>query len=485
MKGLAEGMHVTTNNIANVSTIGFKKQDILFSDIMYQTQANMGDWWNAQDGSFVAVGQVGQGLQVEAVRTSYTQGAVESSNRLTDLAINGKGFFQVSDDTHTYYTRAGDFVSDNEGVWRTPAGLALNGFSLDGNGGRGELGQIKIDPSQTMPAKATSSINLIMNLPSREDQSFDAENPFFSLLNSYNASNGKALDSQDYSSAQSMLVYDAEGNSRTVTAYFDSAGVQSSTGGRYMEFLLADEASYGMGEAGGGLLMSGVLEFDSTGQLVNVSAFTPTEAGNKDLSTWRTAGTSNGNPVFNLDGAEMSINFGVSAGDGGASSISAAEVGTDPANLPGLGGEIVRSDFSTTGFSSTSMTDSYKQDGYASGVLTNVTVSSDGIITGHFSNSQSIDLYEIPVCRFTSEDGLRREGSNLFSATEQSGVMEMGRAGTENYGEIMAYNIEGSNVDLAQEMVAMIINQRGFQSNSKVVTTADQMLQKAMELKRQ
>ena len=105
-------------------------------------------------------------------------------------------------------------------------------------------------------------------------------------------------------------------------------------------------------------------------------------------------------------------------------------------------------------------------------------------MVGHFSNSESLDLWQIPICRFTSEDGLRREGSNLFSATPDAGQMEMGVAGTENYGTVQAYNIELSNVDMATEMVNMIITQRGFQSNSKVVTTADQMLQKAMELKR-
>lgn len=95
-----------------------------------------------------------------------------------------------------------------------------------------------------------------------------------------------------------------------------------------------------------------------------------------------------------------------------------------------------------------------------------------------------MNLWQIPVCRFTSEDGLHREGNNLFSATPEAGQMDMGVAGTENYGSIEAYATETSNVDMATEMVNMIITQRGFQSNSKVVTTADQMLQKAMELKR-
>ena len=117
-------------------------------------------------------------------------------------------------------------------------------------------------------------------------------------------------------------------------------------------------------------------------------------------------------------------------------------------------------------------------------VQVKVDVNADGTVVGKYSNSESMNLWQIPVCRFTSEDGLRREGNNLFAATKDSGTMEMGVAGTENYGKINAYNIENSNVDMSQEMVNMIVNQRGFQSNSKVVTTADQMLQKAMELKR-
>lgn len=485
MKGLAEGMHVTTNNIANVSTIGFKKQDMLFSDVMYQTQASMGDWWGPD--SKVAVGQVGQGLQVEAVRTQYTEGAIESTNRMTDLAINGKGFFQVSDGNRTYYTRAGDFVTDNEGVWRTPSGLALNGYKLDESGNPGELGEIQIDPSLVYGAKATSSISLAMNVPPSQSMTDNKENPFFSLLGAYDASSGAPLGSDSYSSSQSMMIYDEQGNSHELTAYFDAVSQQGSSN-RFMEFLIAGDSSYGDGadrEAGSGLLMSGVLEFDSQGRLVNVSAFTPSEEGSKDLEKWQSASLKDGNPALSVGGQEISINFGVSAaGDSAGASISAAEVGADSAKLPGLGGEIASSQFPTTSYPTSSMVDSYKQDGFSSGVLTNVTVSSDGVITGYFSNGQNMDLYEIPVARFTSEDGLRREGGNLFSATEESGTMELGKAGTENYGQVLAYNIEGSNVDMAQEMVSMIINQRGFQSNSKVVTTADQMLQKAMELKR-
>lgn len=485
MKGLADGMHVITNNIANVSTIGFKQQDMLFSDVMYQTQASMGNWWNAQDDSRVAIGQVGMGLQIEAVRTKYTQGALQTTNTLTDLSINGKGFFQVTDGSREYFTRAGDFREDNEGVWRTPTGLALMGFQLGENGEKGALAEVQVDRFSTIPARATSNVSLSLNLNSKDDLSSSEDNPYFGLLSQYDGASATPLASGSYNASQAMTLYDAEGNPRTVTAYFD--GAPSTSTNRYTEFVIADNSVVGAEGAteATGLLMSGVLEFDASGNLVNVSAFTPNKADSKELSDWTPAELVNGNPALTIGETQMNINFGLSAaGDWQGAPASAAAVGKDAATLGGMGSDAVKASYPTTAFATTAMTNSYKQDGYDEGYLTNVSVGSDGIISGSYSNGQNKDLWEIPLARFISEDGLYREGGNLFSATEESGEVQLGSAGTENFGEVVAYSIENSNVDLAQEMVSMIINQRGFQSNSKVVTTADEMLRKAMELKR-
>lgn len=491
MKGLAEGMSVTTNNLANISTIGFKQQNALFSDIFYQTQANMGDWWNAQDGSLVAIGQVGMGVQVEAVRTIFTQGDIQSTNSLTDLAISGKGFFQVTDGQTNYYTRAGDFNSDSEGVWRTPSGLALTGYELDANGNRGELKPVQVDRFSTMEPRATSSVSLALNLNLNDDKSVDADNPFFAMLGKYNATNKKPLAAEDYGSSQALTVYDAEGNAHKLTAYFDSAPPRN--GSRNVEFVVArDELNPVDSDGnpipvsmGDGLLMSGVLEFDAAGHLANVSAFTPSVAGSQNLSDWTPADMEGGNPVLDLDGTPIAMNFGLSAAEGWENApASAAEVGSNASSLPRLGENALSAEYPTTAFKTTTMTNSYSQDGYAEGLLSNISVDNNGRIVGQFSNGENMDLWEIPVARFRSEDGLRREGGNLYTAAEEAGEMTLGMAGTENYGEIRSYNIEGSNVDMAQEMVNMIVNQRGFQSNSKVVTTADQLLQKAIELKR-
>lgn len=492
MKGLSQGMQVTSNNLANVSTIGYKKQDILFSDLISQNQAANGEWWNNQDDSRVAVGQVGMGLQVETVRTYFTNGDLQSSSNMTDLAINGKGFFQVSDDNGgVFYTRAGDFITDSEGVWRTPSGLALNGYKLNSDGTRGELTNVQIDKFSTIPAQATSSISVSMNFNSIGDSSANEENPYFSLLENYDASKGTPLNSSQYSTSQQMTIYEQDGNKRTVTAYYD--GAPANGGSKFVEFVIADDsiAKFDADDnpievkAGDGLLMAGVLEFDSTGNLVNISAFSPAEEGTKDLSQWTPATLSNGSPAINVNGQEVGINFGLPVGEEwGNAPASAAAIGQSASSLPRVAEDAQRADYPTTAFNTSAISNSYKQDGYSAGNLTNLSVSSDGKIVGYFDNGQNMDLWEIPVARFTSEDGLYREGGNLFSATEASGTVELGQGGTENYGTIQSYNIEGSNVDVAQEFVNMIITQRGFQSNSKVVTTADELLKKALELKR-
>ncbi|WP_298996203.1 flagellar hook-basal body complex protein [uncultured Desulfovibrio sp.] len=484
MKTLSSGMNVISNNIANVSTIGYKQQTALFSDVFYAQQGNIGDGWDAQTNSKVALGQVGQGVQLDAVLTRYNQGALESSNTVTDMAISGKGFFQVTDKTgEQYYTRAGDFRPDNQGVWRTPAGMALMGYKYAEDGTKGGLAQVTVDRFAKMPAKATSSVDMRFNVGQSKDTTSDPANPYFSLVGQYNAANDPPLASSSYGYGQSITMYGADGTAHSATIYFD--GAPSTGSGSTVEYLIASDADANGGKAQP--LMAGTLSFSAKGELTGMSAYTPSTAGSTNLADWNAATLSkDGTPQMNVNGAPVTVNLGITAKSGWQNSPgNAASVGTDPTALASMGNNYTRAADATTNYTSSSpVTRTRTQNGYAEGSLNSISISADGTVVGKFSNSESMNLWQIPVCRFTSEDGLRREGNNLFSATEDSGSMEMGVAGTENYGKINAYNIEHSNVDMSQEMVNMIVNQRGFQSNSKVVTTADQMLQKAMELKR-
>ena len=484
MKTLGSGMNVISNNIANVSTIGYKEQTALFSDVFYAQQGSIGDWWGAQSNSRVALGQVGQGVQLDAVLTRFGQGALEASNTVTDMAISGKGFFQVTNEENAeYYTRAGDFRPDKTGVLRTPAGMALMGYKLSEDGSKGALDKVTIDRFAKMPAKATTSVDMRLNVSQSKDTAVDPTNPYFSLLGQYNAANKPPISNTGYGYAQSISLYGADGTAHSATIYFD--GAPSTAPGTTAEYLIASDA-----DANGGTaqpLMMGTLSFNAKGEITGMSAYTPSTAGSTHLADWNAATLSEkGVPQMTVNGAPVTLNLGISATGGWQNTPgNAASVGTDPNALASMGNAYTRAADATTNYTSSSpILRSKTQDGYTSGTLNNISISADGTVVGKFSNNKSMNLWQIPVCRFTSEDGLRREGNNVFSATEDAGQMEMGVAGTENYGKIHAYNIENSNVDMSKEMVNMIVNQRGFQSNSKVVTTADQMLQKAMELKR-
>lgn len=129
-------------------------------------------------------------------------------------------------------------------------------------------------------------------------------------------------------------------------------------------------------------------------------------------------------------------------------------------------------------------TQSASQNGYGYGTLSNYSVGTDGVLSGIYSNGETLPLYQLSLYDFTSKQGLRRDGNNLFSQTRESGEPAIGVAGTGRFGSVNSYSLEGSNVDIATEFVRMITTQRGFQSNSKMVTTTDTMLETVINMKR-
>ena len=491
LKTHGEGLGVVGHNIANVSTIGYKQQSMQFDDIFY---ANLppGGGWESQEGARVALSQLGMGSRPGAVRTLFaTEGPIESGTSIFDMAILGKGFFQVTDPNTNipYYTRAGNFRLDNTGTLRdannyTVTGIPINpeqGAPLSGplSGG----GPITIDVFGTIPPKASSQLAVYMNLGFTQDATQSTTDPYFSLLQSWQSTATPPLGTNSYGFAQAIKLYDAAGNSHELTLYLDAA--PDTAQGRMMEFILAETppnpASALPGE---GLRMAGTLSFDKSGQLTGMSAFTPNGVS-QTLSDWTPAQLAGGLPQFELAGSLVTLNLGVS-GQGGwqQAPASAADVGLLPGRLPTLAQAQFSPRASTAYPGSTSLR-GLEQNGYAEGRLMDIEINAKGVVTGVYSNAQNLDLYQIPLCRFTSEDGLHYEGKNLFSATPgKTGTMEMGVPDTENYGAIMADHIEGSNVDLSREITLLIIMQRGFQMNSKTITTSDTMLQRAIELKR-
>jgi len=551
-----EKMNTLGNNIANVNTVGFKGDRMDFEDFIYQN-------FNTAQGA----NQVGRGANIGAIMKDWGQGAFETTTESTDMAIGGSGFFGVSPKTteEIFYTRAGNFRFDKDGYLVDPHGYVLQGWEIRQKNvnifasteqdpefsssirGVGAPKDIRLEGFSAQP-RHTSSITMIMNLDSVNGGDNTKRNPmvdndkYFALSKAWR---GHAVEPElplgemAYAYQNTIRVYDEGGAAHNITAYFDKCS-DAANGNQVWEYIVTMEPSEDKRVLGGvamagtscaGILMIGTLSFDSSGQLIDMSAFTlrsdanPGVAGEnfKSLSNWSpTSFSSNGYPVFapnftglenasycidhngapsvnsNANGKLVEFNFGLrntNTGTGVTAWVNhtpsnppftAADGGADPtgALLPSLGIFADREAMATTSFAGSSSTLFHSQNGYTFGFLQNITVDKNGVLQGQYSNGVTLELYQITLYDFTSKQSLRREGGNLFSETEDSGQAIQGPANSNGLGSISSNSLEQSNVDLAREFVQMITTQRGFQASSKVITTTDSMLGEIVQLKR-
>ncbi|BBD08899.1 flagellar hook protein FlgE [Desulfovibrio ferrophilus] len=520
-----EKMSVIGNNIANVNTVGFKGARMYFEDFISQ-----------DINTAAGTAQIGRGVGIGAVYADFSQGAFETTNEPTDLAIGGRGFFKVSPlgEEQAYYTRAGNFRFDKDGYLVDPHGYVLQGWAIDnststavasGSGsssssvasaikGSGLPTDIQLEGFTAQP-KATTNVTMITNLDARDgnDNTTSATNPFFAMFENWNGQSDTPIGESQYAYQSTIKVYDEGGSSHNVTTYYDH--VSNSGGLTYWEYMVTvDPAEDGriidgqtLANSGvAGVMMIGTLTFDSAGQIRSQSAFTLSSGASGDLGNldqWTQAQFNvEGQPVFTANftgqaGASateesnarnIGINFGLTnpspnAGWAAGSVANASLIGTNIANLPEFADLQVNAN-ATTSFSGSSSTQFQSQDGYTFGFLQNVSVDRDGILTGRYSNGVVIELYQITLYDFVNKWGMRREGSNLFSQTRESGEATPGPANANGLGSIASNSLEQSNVDIATEFVKMITTERGFQANSKVITTTDNMLQQVIMMKR-
>lgn len=247
-----EKMNVVGNNIANISTIGFKGQRMDFEDYIYQDSYSAG-----------GPTQIGRGVGINAVMGDFSQASFESTNDQADLAIGGKGFFKVRDpySSQTWYTRAGNFRFDKEGTMRNPQGFALQGWQIEendsptiGEGGSAATGtksplrgsgvptDVRFN-SWTVDPKQTTKMEFGVQLDSKtgNDKSKDVKNPMFSLFGTWNGKQPPAtpstlpISSESYAYPATMTVFDEAGSPHTITTYFDQvSGAKNLPNGQTM-----------------------------------------------------------------------------------------------------------------------------------------------------------------------------------------------------------------------------------------------------------
>jgi flagellar hook protein FlgE len=538
---LANSTKMTTigDNLANVNTTGFKSSRVDFVDMMSSTIGTASG--TDEIGSGVRVGSVDTDYSQGGLETTTSSTDMAVSGNGFFMArqkstVGSNGRVLNSGNSTTYYTRAGDFNFDSDGYLTTTTGLVVQGWAVDQDkidaseaAGTtlsytpvtGSIGDIKLD-TYSSPAKASTSVTVVTNLDSDSstESTRDSTNYYYAMSESWDGTQDPAMPSTAYSYSTTVTVYDENGSSHDLSVYYDL--VSTENGKQTWEYSVtcspdedgrvASDGTKLSTTAMGGLLMVGTMTFDSSGELENMSAYTlkssTASAGSLSsftASAWTVADVSkSGYPEFSANwksssnasftdqssttdialnlGMRDSKGFTLNSGDGTLASVSSSG---SSANLASFHIASLKTNSTcTTSYATSSSTTFTTQNGYTAGQLTSISVSSDGIISGIYSNGVTIELYAIALATFNNLQGLNSVGDNLYTATQDSGYATTNRANTGTAGSISGNTLESSNVDMASEMVDMILTQRGFEANSKTITTVDTMLSELIQLKR-
>lgn len=410
-----EALGVIGDNIANANTVGFKASRAEFQDIVAKSLKGI-----------LGGNQIGRGVKIGAVNPILTQGNVDATEKTTDLAISGDGYFVLKGDDGESFTRDGSLKFDKDGYLITNDFQRVQGFQTDQKGMIvNKLGDIQF-PHAMVPAKATNRIDMELNLDSRIQnvKAFDPKFPY---------------DTSHYSTG--VEIYDSQGNKHLMNVFFVK------TADRTWNY-------YGMCD---GKEVTGAKE-DQQAEVCR-GQVTFTTDGKLDTQVMNSSS-------FNFKGgAQQNQQIKLSFGDA---------ITTDH----GLGIK------GSKQYGKESDLISWHQDGSAAGTITNLSFNDQGVLTALYSNGETQDIGQIALAKFENPESLFKIGNNRLKEARDSGPPAIGMPQHAGRGKIFAKSLERSTVDLALEFVNLIQNQRGFQANAKTITTTDELLGEVINLKR-
>jgi len=411
LNATSKNLEVIGNNVANSNTFGAKTSRAEFAD-MYA---------NAMSGA--GANSVGIGVSLAAVAQQFTQGNITVTDSPMDLAINGGGFFQVTDGQNpALYSRNGQFKVDREGYVVNNDGLQLVGYPADATGviQPGNARALRLPTAGIEPA-ATTDIELEMNLDARQAVTAPTAGPAIDFS-----------DATTYNSATSLTVYDALGQDVALTYYF-----QKSASSTWNVFITAN------------------------GTPINGTVAAPVASATLTFPATGGAPTAPVGPV--------AIDVPVTTNANGAQTLPITGIQLDMDGARQYG----------AAFGVTSLS----QNGYAPGQITGVSIESNGVIMARYSNGQNQPAGQIELATFRNPQGLQPLGGNVWQRSSSSGDPIVGVPGDGNLGVLQAGALEESNVDLTGELVAMMTAQRVYQANAQTIRTQDQVLQTLVQLR--
>ncbi|WPC06579.1 flagellar hook protein FlgE [Pseudomonas benzenivorans] len=435
LRAATSDLNITGNNIANAGTVGFKQSRAEFADLYAASVQGTGS------------NQQGAGVQLSNVSQLFNQGNINYTQNALDLAINGNGFFQTSNNGEISYTRAGYFGTDREGFMVNNFGHRLQGYATDANGNlqNGVITDLRIESASQSP-QATSTLTQGFNLNSTN--TVPVTTPF------------NPADPTTYNSATSTNIYDTQGNAHVMTQYFVKTGPNA----WQMNVLIdgrnpADPTStvpYSMG-----------MGFTASGQL-NIASLASGNydgAGGPDFTVDPATGR------FTLDGWTPAI------ADSSVPPVWSANGAT--ANAAGIQVDIRNS----TQFASAFAVNSVSQDGYTTGQLAGLEIDDTGVIFARYTNGQSRVQGQVILANFANTQGLTPVGKTGWAQSFQSGEPVIGTPRSGTLGALQAGALEDSNVEVSEQLVNMIVAQRNYQANAKTIETESAITQTIINLR--
>ena len=525
-------MDVIGNNIANVNTTSYKSQSISFSDMLYQTTQSASGA-NAESGmGGTNARQLGLGSKSGAISTAITsQGSAQTTNNPFDIMITGSSFFVVSNGITNFFTRDGSFCVDGAGnLVMAATGYTVMGWQADDDGKiiANTVSPLKVmaPDKQTFPPEATSK-GIVSGILDKNDTNVHSKNGKIISMAMYDNLGYK------YSAKFSMHAIDADagkyyiqldgladsdGNAYDATMTFGSTinapgadtFTKSQVGENYVVAKVGTE--YGVYEK----TQYQDYEKDNTKPLTNLMPDPITDVNavlalyGQEANYTEANGYSNLSGSFNKETGEFTLSYekkvdnamfiqydpdnGKFAGIGtNASSLTAtqntATLSFKEENFSTISIDFSASTMFNNGGTSTISATNGDADGVGSGrklgEMSGISIAKDGIISATYDNGQMRVLGQIAVANFANAAGLEKAGDNLYSQTMNSGEFDgIGVDITTGGGYMTTGVLEMSNVDLSAEFTEMITTQRGFQANSRIITTSDTLLEELVNLKR-
>ena len=446
----SRNLEVIGNNIANANTIGAKASRAEFADL-YSTSFTGG-----------TINSPGIGVNPGIVSQQFTPGSISTSGNATDLAINGGGFFQVTDgQSPTQYTRNGQFKLDKEGFVVNNQGMKLMGYAANATGQilPGTASALQLPSAGVDPSASTTSV-LELNLDSRAANTTAVAAAATTPAAVATAAATATINIQDpstYNSATSTTAYDIKGQPVTVTYYYqkvttDNWNVYATANGQPINGITGEEVT--------DMAPIATITFPSDGSSpVNVGAQV---TGQIVPYTYVAAGTQTA-------GTAVTANASIPL-----PSIAGVALNTGGVSEPITGMTLDMSGFTQYGANfGVTKTD---VDGNSPGKLTGITFEENGVITARYSNGKTKSAGQLELATFRNPNGLQPMGGNAWSMTSSSGDPVRNVPGEGNLGSIQSGALEESNVDLTVELVNMMTAQRMYQANAQTIKTQDQIM---------